>query len=103
MTCGEFSSSVTPDAIEWNPVFEGVEIAVISGDPNKAGSIHKISEIDHFLNKERDRYERINSQASSLLGSPHSTGSLCSFRKHGSTTRGSSGNADSGTGNVTAS
>jgi hypothetical protein len=44
---------VTPDAIEWNLVFEGVEIAVISGDPNKAGSIHKISEIDHFLNKER--------------------------------------------------
>jgi quercetin dioxygenase-like cupin family protein len=38
MTPGDFLISVTPEAIEWNPVFEGVEIAVISGDPNKAGS-----------------------------------------------------------------
>jgi quercetin dioxygenase-like cupin family protein len=38
MTPGDFLTSVTPEAIEWNPVFKGVEIAVISGDPNKAGS-----------------------------------------------------------------
>jgi hypothetical protein len=36
MTPGDFLISATPEAIEWNPVFEGVEIAVISGDPNKA-------------------------------------------------------------------
>ena len=38
MTRGEFLVSMTPEAIEWNVVFEGVEIAVISGDPNQAGS-----------------------------------------------------------------
>jgi hypothetical protein len=38
VTRGEFLVSVTPEAIEWNPAFEGVEIAVISGDPNEAGS-----------------------------------------------------------------
>jgi hypothetical protein len=70
MTRGEFLVSVTPDAIEWNLVFEGVEIAVISGDPIKAGSIHKISEIDHFLNKERDRDERINSHLAPAYGIP---------------------------------
>jgi hypothetical protein len=35
VTRGEFLVSVTPEAIEWNPAFEGVEIAVISGDPNR--------------------------------------------------------------------
>jgi mannose-6-phosphate isomerase-like protein (cupin superfamily) len=30
--------SLPPQAIEWIPIFEGVEIAIMSGDPNKAGS-----------------------------------------------------------------
>jgi len=30
--------SLTPEAIRWTPVFDGAEIAVLSGDPNKAGS-----------------------------------------------------------------
>lgn len=38
MTRGEFLISMTPEAIEWNLVFEGIEIAVISGDPNQARS-----------------------------------------------------------------
>ena len=38
MTRGEFLVSMTGEAIEWNLVFEGVEIAVISGDPNQTGS-----------------------------------------------------------------
>ena len=38
MTRGEFLASMTPEAIEWNLVFKGVEIAVISGDPTEAGS-----------------------------------------------------------------
>jgi hypothetical protein len=38
MTRGEFLVSMTPEAIEWNLVFKGVEIAVISEDPNQAGS-----------------------------------------------------------------
>ena len=38
MTRGEFLVSMTPEAVEWNLVFEGVEIAVISGDPSQAGS-----------------------------------------------------------------
>jgi hypothetical protein len=39
MTRDEFFVSVTSDAIEWNRVFEGIETAVISGDPNEAGSL----------------------------------------------------------------
>jgi hypothetical protein len=38
MTRGEFLVSMTPETIEWNLVFKGVEIAVISEDPNQAGS-----------------------------------------------------------------
>jgi hypothetical protein len=38
MTRGEFLVSMTPEGVEWNLVFKGVEIAVISGDPNQAGS-----------------------------------------------------------------
>jgi hypothetical protein len=38
MTRGQFLVSMTSEAIEWNLVFEGVEIAVISGDPSQAGS-----------------------------------------------------------------
>jgi hypothetical protein len=38
ITRGDFLVSLTPEAIQWNPVFEGVEIAVISGNPNEAGS-----------------------------------------------------------------
>ena len=38
LTRGEFLVSMTPEAIEWNLVFKGVEIAVISEDPNQAGS-----------------------------------------------------------------
>ena len=38
MTRGEFLGSMTPEAIEWNLVFKGLEIAVISVDPNQAGS-----------------------------------------------------------------
>jgi hypothetical protein len=38
MTRGELLVSTTPEAIEWNLVFKGVEIAVISEDPNEAGS-----------------------------------------------------------------
>jgi hypothetical protein len=37
-TRGRFLVSVTPKVIEWNLVFKGVEIAVISVDPNQAGS-----------------------------------------------------------------
>ena len=38
MTRGELLVSTTPETIEWNLVFKGVEIAVISGDPSQAGS-----------------------------------------------------------------
>jgi hypothetical protein len=38
MTRGQFLVSMTSEAVEWNLVFEGVEIAVISGDPSQAGS-----------------------------------------------------------------
>ena len=38
ITCDDFLVSLTPEAIQWNPVFEGVEVAVILGDPNKTGS-----------------------------------------------------------------
>jgi len=38
MTRGEPLVSTTPEAVEWNLVFKGVEIAVISEDPNQAGS-----------------------------------------------------------------
>jgi hypothetical protein len=38
MARGGFLVSMTPEAVEWNLVFKGVEIAVISGDPNQAGS-----------------------------------------------------------------
>jgi quercetin dioxygenase-like cupin family protein len=34
--------SLTPEAIPWKPLFEGAEIAVLSGDPNKAGSPYVI-------------------------------------------------------------
>ena len=34
----QFLVSLTPKAIPWIPIFEGAEIAVLSGDPNKAGS-----------------------------------------------------------------
>jgi hypothetical protein len=37
MTRDDFLVSLTPEAIEWQPVFEGIEIAVLSGDPNKEG------------------------------------------------------------------
>jgi quercetin dioxygenase-like cupin family protein len=38
----EFLVSLTPEAIQWIPVFEGVEIAVVSGDLNEAGSPYVI-------------------------------------------------------------
>ena len=38
MTPGDFLISVTPAGIEWNLLFKGVEIAVISEDPNQADS-----------------------------------------------------------------
>src|SRR5262245_53936912 len=38
ITPDKFLVSLPPDVIEWQPVFEGVEIAVLSGDPGKAGS-----------------------------------------------------------------
>src|SRR5262245_55190427 len=34
----EFLASLTPQAIQWQPVFEGVEMAVLWGDMNKAGA-----------------------------------------------------------------
>jgi hypothetical protein len=33
-----FLVSLTSEAIPWIPIFEGVDIAVLSGDPNEAGS-----------------------------------------------------------------
>ena len=38
----EFLVSLTPEAIEWKPIFHGAEIAVVSGDPNSAGSPYVI-------------------------------------------------------------
>ena len=38
----EFLVSVTPETIEWKPVFEGAGIAVVSGDPNSASSPYVI-------------------------------------------------------------
>jgi hypothetical protein len=38
----KFLVSLTPEAIQWQPVFERVEIAVVSGDINKAGSPYVI-------------------------------------------------------------
>ncbi|HET6975138.1 MAG TPA: hypothetical protein VFI24_02360 [Pyrinomonadaceae bacterium] len=38
VTRGEFLVSTTPEVIEWNLVLEGIEIAVISRDPNQVGS-----------------------------------------------------------------
>lgn len=38
----QFLVSLTPEAIPWKPVFEGAEIAVLSGDPTKAGSPYVI-------------------------------------------------------------
>lgn len=38
VTRGEFLVSTTLEVIEWNLVLEGIEIAVISRDPNQAGS-----------------------------------------------------------------
>ena len=38
ITRDDFLVSLTPDVIEWQPVFEGVEIVVLSGNPGKAGS-----------------------------------------------------------------
>ena len=38
ITRAELLLSMTPEAIEWNFVFKGVEIAVISGESNQAGS-----------------------------------------------------------------
>jgi quercetin dioxygenase-like cupin family protein len=37
-----FLVSLTPEAIRWRPLFEGAEIAVLSGDPNEAGSPYVI-------------------------------------------------------------
>jgi quercetin dioxygenase-like cupin family protein len=34
--------SLTPEAIPWQPIFDGAEFAVLSGDPNKAGSAYVI-------------------------------------------------------------
>lgn len=38
----QFLVSLTPEAIPWKPVFEGAEIAVLSGDPSTAGSPYVI-------------------------------------------------------------
>jgi Cupin len=38
MTRHDLLVSLTPGAIEWQPVFEGIEIAVFSRDSSKAGS-----------------------------------------------------------------
>jgi hypothetical protein len=38
----QFLVSLTPHAIKWEPIFEGVEFAVLSGDPNKADSPYVI-------------------------------------------------------------
>src|SRR5262245_50098414 len=33
----QFLVSLRPEEIQWKPVFDGVEIAVLPGDPSKAG------------------------------------------------------------------
>ena len=38
----QFLVSLTPQAIKWEPLFEGAEFAVLSGDPTKAGSPYVI-------------------------------------------------------------
>jgi len=38
----QFLVSLTPEAIPWKPLFEGAEMAVLSGDPHKAGSPYVI-------------------------------------------------------------
>jgi hypothetical protein len=38
----QFLVSLRPEAIPWKPIFEGAEIAVLLGDPNKAGSPYVI-------------------------------------------------------------
>ena len=37
-----FHVALTPHAVEWKPFYEGAEIAVLSGDPTKAGSPYVI-------------------------------------------------------------